>query len=200
MPGLLQQALQHHAVGGVVVGDQHLQLRTRARWRRNGSSKAMTFLAPGRSTAGAITPGVRLGSHRCGHQLRVEGQFDPEMAAALFAALEADAAAHRFGQRPWRSWCPGRCRRSAATGRRRPARRPRRAVSATSAGMPMPVSRHREAQAHAPPSSADASARRRASPSPRSVNLTALPARLSRTCRRWPASPCRRSGHVGVDR
>ena len=98
---------------------------------------------------------------------------------------------------PWRWSCPGRCRRSGATGWRRPARRLRTSARAAAAGMPMPVSmtvkRRRTLAARRRCASATSS---RTEPS--SVNLIALPARLISTWRTWLASPTRRSGTSGA--
>ena len=66
-----------------------------------------------------------------------------------------------------------------------------------SAGMPMPVSRTVKCSSSESPSRLSRSAR--TTISPRSVNLTALPTRLTTTWRNRPASPCSASGTLGAN-
>ena len=130
---------------------------------------------------------------------RSSAHREPERAALARLALDADLAAHQLDELLARSPAPGRCRRSGASSSRRPGRTARTAASSASGGMPMPVSvtAKRSRTASGAAGSALDRARR---PRPRSVNLTALPTRLSSTWRSRPGRRARAAGTSGSTR
>ena len=131
---------------------------------------------------------------------QAEPRGEVERAAPARLALDPDPAAHQRDQ-PRRD---GQAQAGAAVLPRRRAVGLREGLEdrlpACRRGMPMPVSRTREVQAR--PSSVAVvglDSRRRTTTSPCSVNLMALPTRLTRTCRSRPGSPTSVVGHVGRD-
>ena len=167
--------LEDAAVGRVVVDDQHAQV---ARASRTASPRALAGGACLRRPKRAVKwkvlprPGFALDPSAPAHQLdepRRDGQ--PQAGAAVRAASSS----------------------------RRPARTASKIARCLSGGMPMPVSRTATSQAslvagcRLTPS--DAAPRPRRS----SVNLMALPTRLTRICRSRPGSPTRASGTSGGD-
>ena len=152
---------QDHAVGRVVVDDQHAQRRRSGR-------------------AGARRPRRRAGAR--------SGAVNQNVLPCAGRALDADLAAHqldellRDGQAE-----PGAAvaARGRAVGLGERLEQPRRCASGA---MPMPVSRDLEAHA-ARARRCRSSTRAATTTSPRSVNLTALPTRLISTWRSRPGSP-----------
>ena len=101
MAGLLQQPLQDHAVGLVVVGHQQVHAA-------HAGAVAQERVGEGDNVATGVAQrglGLDLG-HRCGYRIvpgclrRTEWQLDPEAAAPAFGTLETDPATHRLGQAP----------------------------------------------------------------------------------------------------
>ena len=128
---------------------------------------------------------------------RIEGQLHPEAGCPGSPRFRSRSCRPSLRSGAWRWWCPGRCRRSAGQaciglleGLEQALPHGRRDADAGVG--------HGEAQAHLSPSSG-MQRTRAARTEPSSVNLTALPARLSRIWRRWTTSPRSRLRHVGRD-
>ena len=128
---------------------------------------------------------------------RPEPRGEVERAALAGLALDPDPAAHQLDQlrrdgQPQAGAAVLARRRAVGLGERR-----RRSASCLSAGMPMPCRGRRSAgRPRRPACSSSRHAGRR--PRPRSVNLMALPTRLTSTCRSRPGSPTSASGTSGA--
>ena len=124
---------------------------------------------------------------------------EPEGAALARLALDPDRAAHQLDQLGTRSSGPAPCRRTAGSSSRRPARTARRSSPASRRGCRSRCRRPRSGASTA--RSLDFLRTDTATTtSPRSVNLIALPTRLTSTWRSRPESPIRASGTSGAIR
>ena len=156
--------------------------------RLMAESSTTSTRSPRRSLAGGSAAGIGASGSRSSNQ-----NVDPAP-GVLSTPIRPPSA------RPaaWRSPGRGRCRRTCASSSRRPGRtavnsrvRPARRDADAGVG-------DREAQ-RTRRSSGRAPGRSRSGPRPRSVNLMALPTRLSRTWRRRTGSPTTCRGHARID-
>ena len=142
----------------------------------------------GRTAASAVSPSAS-----------AEAGGEVERAAAAHLALHPDPPAHQLDQPRGDGQPQARAAVPAGRARCRPARTPRRSPPACPAGMPMPVSRDGEVQHDFLVGRCDSGVDVEDAPRPASVNLMALPTRLTTICRsRWE-SPTTMARHVGVN-
>ena len=161
------------------------QVRAPQRPSRRASSEASIFRRRRRScTDLPVRSGAANGARCSSSSAAGSGRRDGEGGADAGRAFERDTRRPCARRCAWRWRAPGRCRRTCAWRSRRPARNRGRCAPGLRALMPMPVSRtwKRTAPGSSPGSTITATP-------PVSVNLMALPARLSSTWRRRAASP-----------
>ena len=138
-----------------------------------------------RPASAVASSGVSAAGGWSGTPSRAVKWNDAPLALARSRPRSGPPSSRRAGARS-----PGRgpCRRTGGSSSRRPARTARRSVRVFSGAMPMPVSATLTRSTTSSPGWA-VGARRERRPRPTSVNLIALPTRLTRIWRSRPGSP-----------
>ena len=186
----LAAVADHGRRGGRAVSQQ----RTATRWL-TGLSSASRMRSERPAASRARAAGGRRRRRAAGRAAtRRMRHGEVEGAAAAGLALDPDRAAHQLDQLRGRWPGPGRCRRTGAWSSCRPARTARRSRAACRRDADAGVA-HREAQLDRVARRLGARRATCTATPPASVNLMALPTRLTST---WRSRPGRRSRASGT--
>ncbi len=148
---------------------------------RDGGPDSRRQTAHRRRSGRAAPPAVA--RSRAAKTCRAPAGFRSRTAIPAVPSFRATACRPSVRQSGARSPAPGRFPRSAGSRSRRPVRNPGKSSRAATSRTPGPVSRiEKRSRPSAPEPTSSATP-------PLSVNLTALPTRLMRTCRNRPESP-----------